>query len=533
MMFDLVIRNARLIDGTGAPVRTVDVGVTGDRITAVGTIPEDAAFARTILAADRVLAPGFIDLHTHSDLTLLADGLGESKLLQGVTTEVTGNCSFAPFPIEPERIDLHTEHLATINFDHNESGSTPHWTDFDGYAEALSAQGLGINVAPLAGHGTLRVAALGLDERPATPRELDRMRRDLATQLDQGAWGMSTGLTLVPSAYGSLAEVVALAKVLATHGALYATHGRSGGTSLGPGGIEEAVAVGRASGVSVQQSHMAINHPDRWGSAEAQLAILDDARAAGVDIFHDVYPYAASSSALTQYIPAWLQAGGIGAMRARLTDDSERSRAIADMHHGWSGGIPWLWDRFMVSAAPDGYGVTRTLEDLAAESDTDPYELTIQLCEKYGNEIHVVLFYRVEEDVEAFLTHPLATVASDGNAMPLVGHGFSHHPRSFGTFPRVLGRYVRERRTLPLVDAIHKMSGEPARRLGLSDRGVIADGHYADLVLFDPATVIDRAEFGRAPEPPAGVDVVVVNGTVMVDHGTIATERPGRVLRRT
>ena len=532
-MFDLIIRGASVIDGTGAPGRVVDVGVTGDRITAVGTVPADAPTARTIAAAGRVLTPGFIDLHTHSDLTLLADGLGESKLLQGVTTEVTGNCSFAPFPIEPARIDLHTEHLATINFDHNESGSTPHWTDFDGYADALADAGLGINVAPLAGHGTLRVAALGLDERPATPEELDRMRRDLATQLDQGAWGMSTGLTLVPSAYGSLDEVIALAEVLADRGALYATHGRSSGTDLGPGGIEEAIAVGRASGVSVQQSHMAINHPDQWGSGPEQLALLDAAREEGIDIFHDVYPYIASSSALTQYLPPWLQAGGIGEMRNRLADPSTRSRAIADMHNGWFSGIPWLWDRFMVSAAPDGYGVTRTLEDLAAESGTDPYELTLQLCEKYGNEIHVVLFYRVEEDVEAFLAHPLATVASDGNAMPLVGHGFSHHPRSFGTFPRVLGRYVRERGTLPLVEAIHKMSGEPARRLGLSDRGVIAEGRHADLVLFDPATVTDRAEFGRAPEAPLGIHVVVVNGSVMVDHGTIASARPGRVLRRT
>jgi N-acyl-D-amino-acid deacylase len=531
-MFDLIIRGASVIDGTGGAARSIDVGVNGDRITAVGTIPTDAVTARTILADDRVLAPGFIDLHTHSDLTLLADGLGESKLLQGVTTEVTGNCSFAPFPIEPERLDLHTDHLATINFDHHDSGSTPRWTDFDGYAAALTAQGLGINVAPLAGHGTLRVAALGVEQRPATPEEHDRMRRDLTEQLDQGAWGMSTGLTLVPSVYGSLEEVVALAKVLADHGALYATHGRSAGTGLGPGGIEEAVAVGRASGVSVQQSHMAINHPDRWGTADEQLAILDAAREEGVDIFHDVYPYIASSSALTQYLPPWLQAGGTAEMRKRLADSSDRSRAIADMADGWFGGIPWLWDRFMVSATPDGYGVTRTLADLAAESGEDPYELTLELCDKYGNEVHVVLFYRVEADVEAFLAHPLATVASDGNAMPLVGHGFSHHPRSFGTFPRVLGRYARDRGTLGLVEAIRKMSGEPARRLGMPDRGTIVEGARADLVLFDPATVIDRAEFGHAPQAPLGIEVVVVNGVVMVDHGVINSERPGRVLRR-
>jgi N-acyl-D-amino-acid deacylase len=531
-MADLLFRDVTLIDGTGAPARAADVAVTDDRITMVAD-PDPARTAEQVVdGRGRVLAPGFIDLHTHSDLTLLADGLGESKLLQGVTTEVPGNCSFAPFPIEPSRLVLHVDHLSTINFDHDPAGSDVHWNDFDGYARALADAGLGLNVAPLAGHGTLRVAAMGVEDRPATPAELDRMRKDLAVSLEQGAWGMSTGLTLVPSTYGSLEEVVALAEVLAERGALYATHGRTAGTGRGPGGIEEAVAVGRASGVSVQQSHMAINDPSRWGRADEQLAILDSARAEGVDIFHDVYPYVASSSALTQYLPSWLLEGGTEAMRGRLADPAQRTRALADMHKGWFGGIPWLWDRFMVSAAPDGRGVGQTLEHLAAERGADPYELTLDLCAEYGHEIHVVLFYRVEEDVEAFLAHPLATVASDGNAMPMLGHGTAHHPRSYGTFPRVLGRYVRERKTLPLVDAIRKMTGEPARRLGLKDRGTVTEGRVADLVLFDPAVVTDRADFGTPPQAPLGIDVVVVNGTVMVDHGTISAARPGRVLRK-
>ncbi|HSJ28446.1 MAG TPA: D-aminoacylase [Acidimicrobiia bacterium] len=531
-MDDLVLRNVRLIDGTGAPARTADVGVTGDRITTVGDHDPDRPAARVVEGRGRVLAPGFIDLHTHSDLTFLADGLGESKLLQGVTTEVTGNCSFAPFPIEPTHLALHVDHLSTINFDHDPAGLDVHWNDFDGYARALTDAGLGINVAPLAGHGTLRVAAMGVDDRPATPAELGRMRRDLATALEQGAWGMSTGLTLVPSTYGSVDEVIALAAVLAEAGALYATHGRTAGTGRGPGGIEEAVAVGRATGVSVQQSHMAINDPARWGSAAEQLAILDTARTEGVDIFHDVYPYIASSSALTQYLPSWLLEGGTAAMRGRAADPAQRARALTDMHRGWFGGIPWLWDRFMVSAAPDGRGVGQTLAQLAAERGADPYELTLDLCVEYGHELHVVLFYRVEEDVEAFLAHPLATVASDGNAMPMAGHGTSHHPRSYGTFPRVLGRYVRERGTLPLVDAIRKMTGEPARRLGMQDRGTVVVGNFADLVLFDPAVVADRADFGRPPQAPVGIDVVLVNGTVMVDHGTVSDSRPGSVLRK-
>lgn len=525
-MFDLVIRNASVVDGTGSPAREVDVAVSGDKIVAVEKIPEGAETAREIDAGGRVLAPGFIDIHTHSDLNFVADGTGESKLRQGVTTEVTGNCSFAPFPIEPERLALHADHLARAT-----APITPWWTDLDGYAEALKAEGLGINVAPLAGHGTLRVAALGVDQRPATPEEQARMERDLEASLDQGAFGMSTGLTHVPSAYGPYEEVVGLAKVLARKGSLYATHSR-GASGDNPGGIEEAVNLGRETGVSVEFSHLAINRPEQWGTGRQRVAPFDAARAEGIDIFFDVYPYHASSSSLTQYLPPWVQSGGTEAMRSRLADPDNRARALADMAEGWFGGIPWLWDRFVISDSPSGEEDGSSIEELSEASGIDPYELTLQLCEKYGNTLQVVLFYRVEEDVEVFLAHPLAVVGSDGNAMPLDQGTARPHPRSFGTFPRVLGRFTREKGTLELPDAIRKMSGEPARRLGLTDRGEIRKGMIADLVLFNPDTVSDNAEFGELPEPPTGIDVVVVGGRVMVDHGTISDERPGQVLRR-
>ena len=259
-MFDLVIRNASLIDGSGSDPRASDLGVREGRVAAVGAIPDSVDTAREIDAAGRVLAPGFIDIHTHSDLTLVEDGTGESKLRQGVTTEVVGNCSFAAFPIEPTRIDLHADHLARAT-----AAIVPWWTDLDGYARALAAAGLAINVAPLAGHGTLRVAAMGVDQRPPTPDELARMERDLAVALDQGAFGMSTGLTHVPSAYGDFDEVAALARILAARGALYATHSRISGT-LERGSVGEAIDLGRETGVTVEFSHMAINHPSRWGT---------------------------------------------------------------------------------------------------------------------------------------------------------------------------------------------------------------------------------------------------------------------------
>lgn len=525
-MFDLIIRNADLIDGSGAPARPADVGITDGRVVAIGDIDDDAATARTIDATDKVVCPGFIDIHTHSDLSLVADGIGESKLRQGVTTEVVGNCSFAAFPIEPERLELHADHLARVT-----AAITPWWTDFDGYADALTEQGLAINVAPLAGHGTLRVAAMGVDKRPPTPDELSRMERDLDNALEQGAFGMSTGLTHVPSAYGDFDEVAALARVLAARGALYATHARA----IAPderAAVAEAIEIGRQTGVTVEFSHLAINRPERWGHGNELLAMFDEARNEGIDIFFDVYPYDASSSSLTQYLPPWLQAGGTDAMRARLDDPTQRQQALDDMAEGWFGGIPWLWDRFVVSDSPDGYGVAQTLEQLAAAEDLDPYELTLQLCERYGNEVRVVLFYRSEEDVAKFVAHPLSVIGSDGNAIPLHQPTHRPHPRNFGTFPRVLGVYARQRGVLELPDAVRKMTAEPARRLGLTDRGLLTVGAVADVVIFDPATVVDNAEFGQAADSPTGIDMVIVGGQVVLDHGTIGAERPGQVLRR-
>lgn len=526
-MFDLVIRNGNVIDGTGAPARAADVGIRGDRIVAVGVIDTDTPAGRTIDARGRVVCPGFVDIHTHSDLTLVEDGTGESKLRQGVTTEVVGNCSFSAFPIEPERLALHADHLARAT-----APLTPWWTDFDGYADALHERGLAINVAPLAGHGTLRVAAMGVDERAPMPDEMRRMERDLDHALEQGAFGMSTGLTHVPSSYGDFDEVAALARVLAARGALYATHSRA----IAPderAAVAEAIDIGRRTGVTVEFSHLAINRPERWGTGDELLAMFDAARAEGIDIFFDVYPYDASSSSLTQYLPPWVQAGGSEAMIARLAIPAERRRALDDMSEGWFGGIPWLWDRFVVSSSPDGYGVSSTLAELSERESIEPYELTLQLCERYGNELQVVLFYRSDEDVARFLRHPLAVVGSDGNAIALDQPTACPHPRNFGTFPRVLGVYARERGVLELPDAVRKMTAEPARRLGLTDRGTLAVGAIADVVVFDPDTVLDHADFGRSPHAPTGIDVVVVGGTVVLDHGVIAADRPGRVLRRT
>ena len=313
-MFDLIVRGASVVDGTGAPARPADLGVIGDRIAALGAIEDGATAARTIDARGRVACPGFIDIHTHSDLTLVADGTGESKLRQGVTTEVVGNCSFSAFPIEPARRDLHADHLARAT-----APLTPWWTDLDGYADALHERGLAINVAPLAGHGTLRVAAMGVDERAPTPAELSRMEQRPGARPRAGR--LRDEHRAHPRAErvrrlrrgGDAGERVREAR------RAYATHCRAARPDE-RAAVAEAIELGRQTGVTVEFSHLAINRPERWGHGAELLAMFETARDDGVDIFFDVYPYDASSSSLTQYLPSWVQAGGTEAMVDRLAD---------------------------------------------------------------------------------------------------------------------------------------------------------------------------------------------------------------------
>ena len=530
-MYDVVIVNADIVDGSGAPARPGHVGIADRRIAWVGddSTTGDAMpdAARVIDAHGTVLCPGFIDIHTHSDLTLLVDGAGESKVRQGVTTEVVGNCSFSAFPIEPSRLDLHADHLARAT-----APVRPWWTDLDGYARALENEGIALNVAALAGHGTLRVAAMGVDARPPTAAELDRMIGDLGESLAQGAFGMSTGLTHVPSAYGDFDEVVALAEVLAEHRALYATHARAVGNDERDA-VAEAIEVGRVTGVTVEFSHLAINRPERWGTGHELLEMFEQARADGVDIMFDVYPYDASSSSLTQYLPPWVQEGGTDAdaPAPRRSERAPTARSPTWPRVG-STGSPGCgtgsWCRALLTAHSSG----RRSPMPPKRFDLPPDELTLRLCEQYGNEIQVVLFYRTEDDVSAFLRHPLAVVGSDGNAIPLEQTSAKPHPRSFGTFPRVLGRYVRDHAVLQLPDAIRKMTSEPARRLGIRDRGFVEVGSFADLVLFDPRAVADRATFEQPANAPHGISHVMVNGTLVVEDGASTGHRPGNVLRR-
>ncbi len=527
--FDLLVRNAMVVDGTGGPGRAADVGVLDGVIKAVGTLPADAGARSDVDATGLTLVPGFIDIHTHSDVTLLAGAAGVNKVCQGVTTEMTGNCGFSAFPIAERQRRLHADHLAYLGPDVADLT----WTDFDGYAHAVEAAGPIQNVACLAGHGTLRIAVTGNAEGPLSANQ----DRDICAQLDgaleQGAFGFSTGLTYVPSMFGTLAEIAMLSKVAARHGAVYATHARAV-AGKERDAIKEAIEVGRRSGARVEFSHLAINDPRAWGSASASLDLFDDARSAGIDIQFDVYPYDASASSIAQYLPSWLTAGGPDAARRLLSDPATRQRALGETAAGWFGGIPWMWDRVLVTQSGQGDDESpgHTIDQLSVAWGCDPCEAVIRLFESYGNALQVAMFYRTEEDMVEFLRHPASVVGSDGVAMAKSSLSEKTHPRFYGTFPRVLGRYVREKAVLGLEDAVRKMSGEPADRFHIAHRGYIKPGYAADLVLFSAERVSDMATFAEPNRLPIGIDKVYINGQLVVDHGSWNGTSAGRVLRR-
>jgi N-acyl-D-amino-acid deacylase len=531
---DCLIRGATVVDGTGAAPREMDVGVEAGRIVALEPRIDRTARLR-IDARGLVATPGLIDIHTHSDMSLVIDGRAQSKVSQGVTTDVTGNCGFSPFPIDPERLTLHQDLMASL-------GDAPEalaWTDLDGYRRTAEQRGIAMNIAPLVGHGALRIAAMGVDTNPPDAAQMQAMRVLLERMLDQGAFGMTTGLTYVPSRYAPTWELVELCRVLQRRRRIYATHARDRdllGADHRYGPLTEALHLGRETGVRVQYSHAAINVPSEWGTADAWTRRFEEAVDAGLDAGFDVYPYDASSSALTQYLPPWVVEGGVAAMRERLQDDAVMARAEDDLVQGWSAQrIPWLWDRFVLARTDGLLGTVegQTLEQAAEALRMPPARLVLTLCREGGNRVMVVLFYRTEADMLTFLTHRHSVMGSDGSAICFEQEGRKPHPRNFGASVRLLGRYVRERGDLSLATAVAKMSGRVAERLRMTDRGRLAVGQAADVVLFDPAEVTDRATYLSPAQQAVGVRHVWVNGVRVLEDGELNGARPGRVLHAT
>ena len=529
--FDTVILGGTVIDGTGSAGRRTDVGVTGDQIAAVADLSEASADLR-VAAGGRVVCPGFIDMHTHSDLTALLEPSCSSKIRQGVTTELVGHCGFSAFPLVHGAAQEHSILDGAIL---TGEGIRATWSDCAGYLEALEDAGPALNVATLVGNGTVRSAVIGYDQRGPTAAELKEMRKKVAQAMEEGAFGLSTGLTLYPSSVAGADEVVALCQEVARYGGLYDTHVRHL-----PGcyfsSSEEAIAIGRRAGVPVQIAHLFLPAPLHAGQGARLLEIIQTAREGGEDVTFDAYPYLAAGCPMGELMPDWLQDGGTEAMLARSADPSLRRKAIDETAGIGGRRPPRDWSRVVVAGSGprgDRAWVGRTVAELGQAASLSPEEMAVEIMLQSRDQAQLVVFNRAEEDVELFVSHPLGMIGSDGKAIRADGIWSREmvHPRFYGTFPRVLARYVRERRSMSLEEAIRKMTSLPAARLGLERRGQVQEGCAADLVILDPENVQDRATFEQPHQYPVGISHVMVNGQWVVFDGAQTTARPGAVLR--
>ena len=532
MAFDILILDGTIVDGTGSPRYGSDVGIADGRIEAIGALG-NAEAARRIDAAGHVVAPGFIDMHSHSDITLFDDPGGESKAYQGVTTEVTGNCSYTPFPAGKGGPGALQDSLGKTLIGDVEW----EWDTLDDWAGALETGGISINVAPQVGNSALQVASGAIEDRPATTDEMREMKRLAAEAMEMGAFSLSTGLSVAPSAYASTDEIVALCESIRRYeGAFYATHARVGdGKHLSA--IEEAIEIGQRAGIPVQFSHMAITDRRAYGEGPTMIDLLVKAREGGLDITYDMYPYTAAGAGFNQLIPLWVQAGTVEEFVERLGDPAIRARVLEEVTAGL-GGLTPQWETWYVAyARSEGNRriVGSNIAEIAEERGIEPAEAVLQVMEEENGSVPTRVHNRVEGDVRYFMGHELAMIGSDGRAVSPNGpyKDALPHPRYYGTYPRILGRYVREQpAVLTLENAIHKMTGFPARRMGMKDRGLVKEGLTADLVVFDPSTVIDNSTWENPHQYPDGIPYVLVEGVPVVDEGKHTGARPGKVLRR-
>ncbi len=522
----VVLRHARIVDGTGAPWFLGDVEILGDRIGAVGR-RIDPTGARVVDVDGRVVAPGFVDIHSHSDDTILVCPQAESKVRQGVTTEIVGNCGYSLAPLEGQA-------RADIERDLADAGVEVAWTSFREYLARVEACRPSVNVASLVGHGTVRRAVMGCEARRPTRDEMERMKALVAAAMDEGALGLSTGLIYPPSCYADVDEIVELAEVAASRGGIYASHIRDEEDGLAEA-VAEAVAIGERAGMPVEISHHKAAGAQNWGKVQLTLELMAAARARGVDVACDVYPYTASSTGLSVILPSWVFDGGVEKAIARLKDESVRARLrpTVEEEEGRKRG----WDKTVISAVTSERNRRfegRSLLDVARELRKDPFDAAVDLIIDEGAAVQTVRFGMCEADVERVLASSLSSVGSDASVRApygRLGRG-KPHPRSYGTFPRVLGTYVRERGILGLEDAVRKMTSLPAQRVGLLDRGLVRPGMAADLVVFDPNTVTDTATYPDPHRYPVGIDWVFVSGVPVIERGEHTGLGPGKVLRR-
>lgn len=529
-LYDLVIVNGRIVDGSGNPWYRADVGIRGNQIAAIGDL-DGVTATRTIDAANMIVAPGFIDLHSHASWSFLVDSRAASAVTQGITLVVEGEGhSVAP---------MNEAYLAERQAGFERLGVTPDWRTLDDFFRRLEANPATINFATYVGTGTLRELVVGREDRAATPDELAQMERLAAEAMEDGAFGVYSALMYPPDRFNRTEELIALARVAAHYRGVYQTHQRSEADGLFQS-LDEVLRISREAGIPAHITHLKVAYVHNWGKMQEVVRRIDAARADGLDITADLYPYEWASASVSALLPPWAGEGDASEVAERLGDAAVRARIKKEMEAP----SPEWENEYYGAGGAEGFRITdvfgkeqlkhyegRSLADIARQEAKDPRDVIFDIIRQ--GDAGFISHINNEADIQLAMKQPWAAIGSDGRVAAPDGplsQGLLH-PRGYGTYPRVLGRYVRESNVIGLEEAIRKFTSLPAQRLGIQDRGSLRPGFYADVVIFDPATVIDKASYERPHQYAEGIEYVLVNGRVVVEHGGITEARPGRVVR--
>jgi len=528
-MFDILISGGTIIDGSGKDGYRGDLAIRGEKIAAIGNFaPQMGRFV--IPAEHLVVSPGFIDPHTHSDFTILQDPFAESKIRQGVTTEIAGNCGFSVFPVNNESLPAVKDY--TRFFPGEISWQ---WSDYQGYLQEMAKKGIACNFASHAGHGMIRIWVKGFSGAPVQPRELNQMSQSLRNALVQGALGLSLGLAYAPGSFADLQELISLGRVAKEFPrALITVHLRDEGDQV-IDSVAEMIEVAEKAGLPVHICHHKATGVRNWGKVKNTLGLMEEAAGKGLDITCDVYPYTAANTTLVSLFPKEDLTEGIQGLMRRLASPSEKPRIALHLRNRAEqvGG----WENIRIATVKREENKRwegKNVQEIGDARKTDEASALMDLCLEEKGAVNVVLFYVREDDLAQVMRHPQSMFGSDGKILKTEGplSEGKPHPRNFGAYPRALGRYVRERKVLTLPEAIQKMTSLPARRLFIEKRGLIQEGYYADLTVFDPEKIRDKATFDLPQQYPEGIPWVLVNGQVVLEKGERTQALPGKILKR-